>query len=136
MPRKRATNTPSLPAGWDEEEAAQRLEQGGRYRVLRKLVPREVIPRTESAFPNLAGLVDTETTGLNHAKDEIIEIGAVAFTYDDEGAIGNVVGIYSGLREPSDAIPAEITRLTACPPRGYVEARCPCGRRRGPSCRS
>ena len=98
-PRKRSASAPALPAGWNEEEAAQRLEQGGRYRILRKLVPRAVIPRAESAFPNLAVLVDTETTGLNHAKDEIIEIGAVAFTYDDdEGAVGDVVGIYSGLR--------------------------------------
>lgn len=110
-PRKRGASAPALSAGWNEEEAAQRLEQGGRYRVLRKLVPRAVIPRAESAFPNLAVLVDTETTGLNHAKDEIIEIGAVAFTYD-EGSIGDVVGIYSGLRQPSAPIPAEITRLT------------------------
>ena len=111
-PRKRGASAPALLAGWNEEEAAQRLEQGGRYRVLRKLVPRAVIPRAESAFPNLAVLVDTETTGLNHAKDEIIEIGAVAFTYDDDGTVGDVVGIYSGLRQPSDPIPAEITRLT------------------------
>jgi len=111
-PRKRGGNVPPLPAGWNEEEAAQRLEQGGRYRVLRKLVPRAVIPRAESRFPNLAVLIDTETTGLSHAKDEIIEIGAVAFTYDGEGAVGDVVEIYSGLRQPSDPIPAEITRLT------------------------
>jgi DNA polymerase-3 subunit epsilon len=112
VPRKRKSETlPTLP-GWNDEEAAQRLEQGGRFRILRKLVPRPIIPRAESAFPNLAVLVDTETTGLNSAKDEIIEIGAVAFTYDDAGVIGDVVGIYSGLRQPSEPIPAEITRLT------------------------
>ncbi|MGO4405232.1 3'-5' exonuclease [Bosea sp. RAF48] len=110
--RKRKSEAPQAPSDWNEEAAAQRLEQSDRYRVLRKLVPRPIIPRAESAFPNLAVLVDTETTGLNHAKDEIIEIGVVAFTYDDEGAIGDVVGIYSGLREPSEPIPAEITRLT------------------------
>ena len=110
-PRKRQTAAPSR-AGWDDEEAAQRLEQSGRFRILRKLVPRPIITRAESAFPNLAVLVDTETTGLNYAKDEVIEIGAVAFTYDDEGVIGDVVGVCSGLREPSQSIPAEITRLT------------------------
>lgn len=110
-PRKRPAAT-ARQAGWDDEEAAQRLEQSGRFRILRKLAPRTVIPRAESAFPNLAVLVDTETTGLNHAKDEIIEVGAVAFTYDDEGAIGDVVGVFSGLRQPSEPIPAEITRLT------------------------
>ncbi|QEL26469.1 3'-5' exonuclease [Bosea sp. F3-2] len=110
-PRKRPATAPS-PAGWDDEEAAHRLEQSGQFRVLRKLVPRPIIPRAQSVFPNLAILVDTETTGLNHAKDEIIEVGAVAFTYDDDGVIGDVVGVYSGLRQPSEPIPAEITRLT------------------------
>jgi len=97
---------------WDEEEAAQRLEATGRFRILRKLVPRPVMPRSESAHPRLAVLVDTETTGLQHAKDEVIEIGAVAFTYDDDGTVGDVIGVYSGLRQPSLPIPPEITRLT------------------------
>jgi DNA polymerase-3 subunit epsilon len=110
-PRKRPAAAPAV-AGWDDEEAAQRLELSGRFRILRKLVPRPIVPRVESAFPNLAILIDTETTGLSHSKDEIIEIGAVAFTYDDEGVIGDVVGVYSGLRQPSEPIPAEITRLT------------------------
>ncbi|MGN6097837.1 MAG: 3'-5' exonuclease [Bosea sp. (in: a-proteobacteria)] len=111
-PRKRPAANPQQ-AGWDDEEAAQRLDQSGRFRILRKLAPRTVIPRAESAFPYLAVLVDTETTGLNHAKDKIIEVSAVAFTYYDEGAIGDVVGVFSGLRQPSEPIPAEITRLTA-----------------------
>lgn len=110
-PRRRQLAAPSH-AGWDDEEAAQRLEQSGRFRILRKLVPRAVITRAESALPNLAVLVDTETTGLNHDKDEVIEIGAVAFTYNDEGVIGDVVGVHSGLRQPSEPIPTEITRLT------------------------
>ncbi len=111
-PRKRETPPPPIPAVWDEEAAAQRLEESGRYRILRKLVPRPVVPRAESAFPCLAVLVDTETTGLQHARDEVIEIGAVAFTYNNDGAVGDVVGIYSGMRQPAGPIPPEITRLT------------------------
>ncbi len=65
------------------------------FRWLRQLAPRRIVPRERSAFPNLVVLVDTETTGLLHTQDEVIEIGAVAFTYDDEGAIGDVVGVYS-----------------------------------------
>ena len=97
---------------WDAETAAKRLEESGNYRVLRRLVPRPITPRSQSAFPRLAVVVDTETTGLQHAKDEVIEIGAVAVTYDDEGQLGDVVGVYSGLRQPSSPIPPEITRLT------------------------
>lgn len=70
------------------------------------------IARPRSTYPNLAVLVDTETTGLQHTRDEIIEIGAVAFTYNNEGEVGDVVGVYSGLRQPSSPIPPEITRLT------------------------
>jgi len=109
-PRKRRSDT--VPPSNDDDDLARRLEETGRFRVLRRLVPRPIIPREQSKFPNLALLVDTETTGLLHTRDEIIEVSAVAFTYDDEGAVGDVVGIYSGLRQPSDPIPAEITRLT------------------------
>lgn len=111
-PRKVRGPAAAVSGAWDEEEAARRLEDTGRFRVLRKLVPRPMVPRSESAFPRLAVLVDTETTGLQHTKDEVIEIGAVAFTYDDDGTVGDVVGVYSGLRQPSSPIPPEITRLT------------------------
>lgn len=111
-PRKRKSDIAPSPSSDDDEETARRLEQTGRFKVLRKLLPRQIIPRMHSAFPNLAVLVDTETTGLLHARDEIIEIGAVSFTYDDAGVIGDVVGVYSGLRQPSGPIPPEITRLT------------------------
>ncbi|WP_293811273.1 3'-5' exonuclease [uncultured Bosea sp.] len=98
--------------GWDPEAAALRLEQSGDYRILRRVVPRPIIPRSESLFPNLAALVDVETTGFDHSRDEVIEIGAVTFTYDDAGVIGDVVGVYGSFQEPSFPIPPEITRIT------------------------
>ncbi|HEV7318215.1 MAG TPA: 3'-5' exonuclease [Ensifer sp.] len=110
-PRKRRPDTASPPLV-DDEAVAQRLEQTGHFKVLRKLMPRSIIPRALSSYPKLAVLVDTETTGLHPTRDEIIEIGAVSFTYDDDGMIGDVVAVYSGLRQPSKPIPAEITRLT------------------------
>lgn len=108
--RKKAADLGQL--SWDAEAAARRLEDSGNYRILRRLVPRPIIARDQSDFPNLGVLVDTETTGLHHRKDEVIEIGVVAFTFGDDGTIGDVVGVYSGLRQPSDPIPPEITRLT------------------------
>lgn len=57
-------------------------------------------------------ILDTETTGLNHRKDEIIEIGAVSFTFDAAGTIGDVIDVYGGLQQPTVSIPPEITRLT------------------------
>lgn len=91
---------------------AQALEAHGDYRVLRRLQPRPVIARDRSALPRLALIVDTETTGLRHDGDEVIEIGVVSFTYGDDGTVGDVVGVYGALQEPSGPIPAEITRLT------------------------
>lgn len=112
-PRKGGPSTSrQRDESWDAEAAANRLEDTGDYRVLRRLAPRPIVARGDSPFAHLAVLVDTETTGLQHAKDEVIEIGAVAFTYHSDGRIGDVVGVYSGLRQPSAPIPPEITRLT------------------------
>ncbi len=111
-PKKRPVARGPVSVNWNAEEAARRLEEEGDYRILRKLVPRPIVARSESRYPHLAVLVDTETTGLQYARDEVIEIGAVAFTYEDNGRIGDVVGVYSGLRQPSSPIPPEITRLT------------------------
>lgn len=96
----------------DEIEMVRRLEETGRYRVLRKLEPRTIADAPRSGFPLRGVIVDTETTGLNARKDEIIEIGIVAFSFDAAGNIGDVTGIYGGLQQPSIAIPADITRLT------------------------
>jgi len=96
----------------DETRMVRQLEDTGRYRVLRKLQPRPVVEVRRPAFPLRGVILDTETTGLNARKDEIIEIGIVAFSFDANGAIGDVTGVYGGLRQPGVAIPPEITRLT------------------------
>jgi DNA polymerase-3 subunit epsilon len=66
----------------DREAAARMLEATGDYRVLRRLQPRPIaLSRTPRQGEKIAVIVDTETTGLDHAKDEVIELGIVAFTY-------------------------------------------------------
>jgi DNA polymerase-3 subunit epsilon len=97
----------------DEEEAlVRRLEQTGRYRILRKSEPRPVRENYVLNCGERIGIIlDTETTGLDHQRDEIIELGMVAFTYDDNG-IREVIDVFSQLQEPSVPISAEITRIT------------------------
>ena len=98
--------------GPDEIEMVRQLEETGRYRVLRKLEPRAAVATPRPGFPLRGVIIDTETTGLNSRKDEIIEIGIVSFTFNEVGAIGDVTGVYGGLQQPTVAIPSEITRLT------------------------
>src|SRR3954467_15853594 len=57
-------------------------------------------------------LLDTETTGLDHRKDEVIELGMVKFGYTPDGRIIDVRDMFSPFNEPSEPIPAEITALT------------------------
>ncbi|ESQ79397.1 hypothetical protein AEYBE204_10330 [Asticcacaulis sp. YBE204] len=100
------------PKVLDEEDMARRLEESGRYRVLRKLAPRPVAVEPRPGFPFIGVIVDTETTGLSKTEHEIIEIGAIAFRYDGQGNVGDIIEVYGGLQAPSKPIPAEITVLT------------------------
>lgn len=96
----------------DLDACVAALEDTGEFRVLRKIaIPS---PELRNAKPNerVALALDTETTGLDPALDEVIEVGAVAFTYADDGRIGSVIGLFEGLREPSVPITEEITAIT------------------------
>lgn len=88
------------------------LSASGRYRVLRKLEPREVVAFPRPEFSLKGVILDTETTGLNRRNEDIIEIGLIAFTFDERGGIGDVTGVYGGLQQPGKTIPPEITKLT------------------------
>jgi DNA polymerase-3 subunit epsilon len=112
FPLKRRGGAAEEPPA-DPEAMARTLEATGRYRVLRQLQPRAVapLPVERPAGSRIAIILDTETTGLDPTRDEVIELGMVAFTYDELG-IGDVVDIYSELREPGVPISAEITRIT------------------------
>ncbi|MBZ9791000.1 3'-5' exonuclease [Rhizobium sp. 3T7] len=112
----KVTGSPAMKrhsqAALSEDEMVRHLQETGRYRILKKLEPRPVPASARPGFPLRGVILDTETTGLNHRKDEIIEIGAVAFTFNAAGNIGDVMGVYGGLQQPSVPIPPEITRLT------------------------
>ncbi|WP_428351960.1 3'-5' exonuclease [Lichenifustis flavocetrariae] len=106
----RRRRSASIP---EPDTMARLLSEHEDYRVLRRLLPRPISPaRPLAAGEKLIVIVDTETTGLDHARDEIIELGMVAFIHNPSGLILDVVGVFSALHEPSRPIGPEITRLT------------------------
>ena len=66
---------------------AEALSRSPDYRILRRLVARPTYMPTVGQEVRTGILLDTETTGLDHSKDEIIELGMVAFDYTADAKV-------------------------------------------------
>jgi DNA polymerase-3 subunit epsilon len=95
---------------YDLAAMAQTLEQSGEYRVLRKLPLREHFS-TPTGSTKIGILFDVETTGLDTAADEVVELGMVKFSYHTDATVGAVLDTFSSLNEPSRTIPEEAIKL-------------------------
>lgn len=93
------------------EDIASRLEASGNFRVLRRLRPRPIASPAR-ADDKIGVIIDLETTGLDHLRDEPIELGMVKFAYSATGEITSVLDIFQAFRQPTIAIPAEVTAIT------------------------
>lgn len=96
----------------DLEGLAAALVASGQYRVLRRLAPHAPQEAAPGEKVRRGLFVDVETTGLDSARDEIIELAMVPFTYTTTGRVLTVEPAFQALREPSRPIPPEVTALT------------------------
>jgi DNA polymerase III subunit epsilon len=99
----------------EAEIAVTALHAAGAFRVLRRInldQDRRLTRRTV-CNSRIGICIDTETTGLNHNQDKIIELGIVAFEYDPFTAeIIRVADRYSGFEDPGFPLSAETTEIT------------------------
>ncbi|MBR0868085.1 3'-5' exonuclease [Bradyrhizobium sp. YCK136] len=91
---------------------AEMLSKSPDYRVLRRLVPRTEFASSDGQATKTGILLDVETTGLNTAQDEIIELAMVKFDYLPNDRIARITDVFSSFNEPQNPIPVEITELT------------------------
>ena len=91
---------------------AAALEASDDYRVLRRLAPRPRLTPPPGVQTRVGLFVDVETTGLDPAHDEIIELAMTPFVYGLDGQVFEVGDSFHSFREPSKPIPPEITAIT------------------------
>jgi len=107
---------PSYPYNQLEAEIAiTGLHATGEYQVLRKInLDRDHrFSHKQRAGSRIALCLDTETTGLDQANDQVIELGIVAFEYDP--ATAEIIGIsrrYNGFEDPGAPLAREIVEIT------------------------
>ena len=106
----------TLPACRDRDEDLERcasvLEASGEYRVLRRLRLTTALGLPEGVPARRGVIVDVETTGLDPATDEVLELAMLAFDYSIDGAFVSAVASFDQLRDPGRPIPPEVTKLT------------------------
>jgi DNA polymerase-3 subunit epsilon len=101
-----------LPDPSQLEAMAALLERSGSYRVLRRITPRPALDVPLGVPTRLGLLLDLETTGLDPAQDEIIEMAMLPFTYGLDGTVYAVGEPFNQLRQPSKPIPLAVADLT------------------------
>ena len=112
-PPSTAGAVPDTVTGLTPTAMAQALERHPDYRVLRRLVP-TLNFHNEPVGPVCTLLVlDTETTGLEAAKEKVIELALLRVAVDTSmGLPVGPVQVYDGLEDPGRPIPPAITDIT------------------------
>ncbi len=95
----------------DNEGLVMRLTSTGDYRILRRLQASWIASTDRRSSP-YGIFLDTETTGLDHSSDTVIELAMLPFDYAPDGRVLSLGEPFVGLRDPGRPIPAPVTALT------------------------
>lgn len=96
----------------DLDAYAAILEASGEYRVLRRFTCPGSYAADVGAEAKRGIFLDLETTGLDPARDDLIELAMVPFRFGDDGRIYSVEDAYTGLRDPGRPLPQFVKELT------------------------
>lgn len=92
---------------------ARVLQRHDDYRVQRRLGTMDRRLSAAGAAGGMTGVaLDVETTGLDHARHEVIELAMQRFRLDQHGRIVETGRPRGWLEQPSEPIPLAITRVT------------------------
>jgi DNA polymerase-3 subunit epsilon len=94
------------------ERMASLLQSSGRYRIVRRLESRSVYHVPDGTPTRRAVFLDLETTGLDPATDEIVEMAMLPFDFSFDGRIFLVHEPFGRFRDPGRSIPPEVVALT------------------------
>lgn len=107
---------PPAATGDSPKAMALALEQHPDYRVLRRLVPAMAFSHVPLGPVAHVVILDTETTGLDASRDQIMELALLRIQVDTAtGLATGPVQVYDGLRDPGMPVPKiarEITGIT------------------------
>ena len=106
-------NLSAPPDALTIEEMAQQVEAHLDYQVARRLVPSVSFAGQPQGPVKRVAVLDTETTGLQHHSEKIIELALVVVDIDTVTGlpVGDVV-VYDGFEDPGRTISPEIQALT------------------------
>lgn len=112
-PKARRAPAPQTGPVLDAQAMAAALERHPDYRVLRRLVPVHHFDRTAQGPLTRVLLLDTETTGLDHSRDKIIELAMLRVDVDSTtGLPVGEVRVYDALEDPGLPISKDIEAIT------------------------
>jgi DNA polymerase-3 subunit epsilon len=94
------------------EQIADTLSGSDQYKVIKRYIKPDFYHLPDNAPKQIGVFLDTETTGLSHEQDKILELGMVKFEYTEDGRIYQIVDEFNQYQDPQRPIPLQITELT------------------------